>query len=243
MALRDRFPLGETLSPAARRLLAAARPVRLMKPFERARAAAFVRALADEPRRGWLAAYLEYVPRVAFAFTIMAFVFGTATPGDMSDAGSSITPEDAAADPALEEALLAPRYGFAWVPDEPSTRGPDGEEGDTPGYGDVCGRHVCEFEPSCCEGAWDERCDRKLLEITRLTYHFSSMRAGRCYWHDREACPGCSCPLYLKREEVLTRADEPGVSLGYDGGSGCLGDIRPLLSNLKWMCVEGFCEE
>ncbi|MDC0741938.1 hypothetical protein [Polyangium mundeleinium] len=206
-----------------------------MRPAERARSAAFVAALVDEPARGEHATGLARVPRVVVAMAAVVLVFGSSAHHEVPRAEPTLVADDVA--------RAEPRHGFARVPDEPSTRVSEDEGEDVPGRGDVCGRNVCDLEPSCCEGVWDERCDRTLLELTRVTSHASPVRAGRCYWHDRESCPGCACPMYLKRVEELPRGDDPGTSLGYDGGSGCLRDRRRLLSNMKWMCVEGFCEE
>ncbi|MDI1429392.1 hypothetical protein [Polyangium sorediatum] len=210
-----------------------------MRPSERIRSAAFVAALVNEPSRGSLARWLDRAPRVVFALAAVAFVFGASA----HDTIPRIEAEEESFAPVREAPRVEARPGVAGSPDELRSRAPEGEAEEVPGDGDVCGRNVCEFEPSCCEGTWDERCDRKLLEITRVTHHASPVRAGRCYWHDRDDCPGCACPLYLKRQEVLPRGDDPGKSLGYDGGTGCLRDLRRLLSNLKWMCTEGFCEE
>ncbi|HVK67678.1 MAG TPA: hypothetical protein VM694_24505 [Polyangium sp.] len=214
-----------------------------MRPAERARSAAFVAALVDEPTRSERATGLTRAPRVVVAIAALVLVFRSSAHHDVPRAEPTIVADDVAFAPARPEARMELRYGFAWVPDEPSTRVPEGEGEDVPGRGDVCGRNVCDLQPSCCEGVWDERCDRTLLEITRVKFNASPVRAGRCYWHDRESCPGCACPMYLKRVEELPRGDDHGTSLGYDGGSGCLRDMRRLLSNMKWMCVEGFCEE
>ena len=98
-----------------------------------------------------------------------------------------------------------------------------------------CSDAVCRREPACCTDAWHARCDDLLLEAARLNNSFSG-GIGRCYYHDREQCPGCACEYYLKVGNPKTDA------IGYDQGTGCLRDREALLSTLKSQCAEAVCE-
>lgn len=226
-------PAGAGLSPAAGRLLSAARPVRSMTSAERKRAAAFVRAVSDEPTPSLGSTLRNLWPRVAVALFFASLT--QSSPGGAPDTSPHIIAEAPAPERDTD-------HGVSLA--TPFSREDKGDHrADVPGDGDVCGQRVCEQIPSCCENAWNAACDRKLLELTRSPGSATFTTVDRCYWHDREQCPGCACPMYLKRWEIMSRGGEPGVALGYDGGSGCLRDKAQLLTNLKWMCVEGHCEE
>lgn len=222
-----RMSVGKELSPEAKRLLATSLPLRRMTRGERSRAAAFLARIEKERPPSLPALGLSPFQQIAMGLAVLTLVLVVATPDGERETSNIIVPE--VREPSLR------RPAFARVPDESTF--------DTPGYHDVCGQRVCEQRPSCCEGEWDEDCDAELLELTRGGGLSSRRPVGRCYWHDREACPGCACPMYLKRRETFGTGSEPGVSLGYDGGTGCLRKLAPLLVELKWMCAKGYCEE
>lgn len=209
------------------RLLAAARPMPKRTDAERERSAAFVAALArTKPSRQRGYERWAWRALAAAAIVVLSFVGG-----DSPDEG---TPEVAIVKEPASEPMS---NGFTWYVEKHKSL-PGEDTVGQPGVGDVCGARVCDFMPSCCEGKWDAACDRKLLELTRGE-HSITLSVGRCYWHDREICPKCACPYYLKRIE-----DRQGqIATGYDGWTGCLRDQERMLLELKWMCVQRYCEE
>lgn len=228
---------GEELSPQAKRLLGLARPLRVMTPVEKAHTQAFVASLAKRSPL-WLHFELGTSQRIAVVLTALCMFLGIKL--HTHRVNNVSTPMVIVADARLR--AETDHIELASIPRALTTQTDLPRIGNAPGYGDICGQHVCESMPSCCEGNWDETCDQKLLELTRLPSGQASMNTGRCYWHDREDCPGCACPAYLKRIEVFPLGDEGGVSLGYDGVTGCMRSTESLLANLKWMCVELYCE-
>lgn len=213
-----------------RRLLAAARPVRRMTEEERARTARFVAKLAKEPvPRRRAGKVIRWACLAAAAAVAMVFFRG-----DVPEGGEAKEVVSIEAEPMMPNENDVPWYEPAKIP---ASREGVSVVMAAPGYGDVCGARVCERDPSCCERAWDSHCDGMLLELTHRAEFLVSV--GRCYWFDREICPRCACPMYLKRVEDR----DNDVVVGFDGGSGCIRDPAKMLVELKWMCVQGYCEE
>lgn len=232
---------GGGLSPKSRQLLQSAAPLRKMSAAEQARANAFIASLPRRSPFQWSGfVFGAWQWRIALVCaTLCVFVAMKMHQGWAIDEPAPLaTPTNA------ERYTVTPHLGFASLPAEPISPGQPQSTWGLPGAGDICGQRVCESMPSCCEEQWDDACDRKLLELTRLPMAGISMQnVGRCYWHDREFCADCACPAYVKRTEVFAHGSTPGVSLGYDGGSGCVRSPTVLLENIHWMCVQGFCEE
>ena len=216
-----------------RTLVRAAQPLRHRSAESRAQGVAFVAGLAKKKKSAGL--FLEWVFAFRMAAAFCCLVLFGFVGGDLTN----VVEEEAVVIAAEPVAPVEPE-GFAWF--DPSFRPVsmerEGAAGDTPGYGDVCGATVCGKDPACCEGGWDAHCDAILLEISRSGFGITT-NVGRCSWHGRESCPNCACPLYLKHIEDR----EAGIQLGFDGGTGCLKDAARLLGELRWMCMQGYCEE
>jgi hypothetical protein len=228
---------GEELSPKAKRLLRSASPIRAMTPAEKVYAQAFVASLA---KRSPLLLAFE-LGRSQWATVVLAalcVILGIKLEKHAVDNTSA--PMVMIAD--TPQRAEANHLAFASIPKELASPRDLQSSTDTPGFGDICGQRVCESMPSCCERNWDETCDQKLLELSLLPLGQASMNMGRCYWHDRAVCPACACPAYVKRIEVFARDGDNGVSLGYDGITGCVRSTEAVLANLKWMCVRRYCE-
>lgn len=213
-----------------RALVRAAQPLRYRSADAQARGAAFVAGLAKKKKSA--GSFLEWALAFRMAAAFCCLVLFGFVGGDLTN----VVEEEGvviAAEPVAPE-------GFAWF--DPSLRPVsmevDGAGGDAPDASDVCGARVCDRDPTCCEDGWDAHCDAILLSISRGGFEVTTA-IGRCSWHGRESCPKCACPLYLKHIEDR----EAGIQLGYDGGTGCLKDAARLIVELRWMCVQGYCEE
>jgi hypothetical protein len=224
-------------SEEARELLKAARPLRAMTAEQRARSSLRVARIARggdaAGRGGWLRG-LTLQTAVAVVLLVLLWVVR----------GSERVP---VAMPVGEGGGRGEAMGFvAWsaeVEGPIESKAPEQEVAEVPGYGDICGRVVCERLPSCCEGAWDEQCDRMLVDLSRPPGAGTLTDMGRCYWHDREFCPQCACPIYLKRKMEPEKSYPNAGYDGHDHGTGCIRDEKQLLPLLKRLCVEGYCEE
>lgn len=222
------------LSPEARRLLLSANAIRPMNATERAQATAFIEELSQRKRCTWSPGW----PHLLLGIAIACVLIGVSLRRSNQD-NVTVKPEPVPNDVATPK----PAPSLAWTPGPMESPATNGFSRDNPGLGDVCGQRVCASMPSCCEDSWTEACDAELLRLTRTPAAGFTTLTGRCYWHDREVCPGCACPMYLKRCEQLTSNGNAGIVVGYDGQTGCLRSRPRLLEELKWMCTEGFCEE
>lgn len=147
----------------------------------------------------------------------------------------------------LPDPAMAPQPAHSLAPSpSPHGRGDSAAPGDPEPPGDParepwyavqnrCSDSVCRREPGCCSGPWDGHCDDLLLELARQSDKLSG-GVGRCYYHDRETCPGCACAYYLKVGDAKAEA------IGHDGGTGCLRDREALLATLKRQCAAAVCE-
>lgn len=222
------------LSPEAQRLLSSANAVRPMNATERAKATAFIEELSQRQRRTWSLR----LPHLFLGIAIACILIGVSLLRSNQE-NMTVEPEPVPKDVSTPK----PAPSLAWTPGPMESQATNGSSGENPGLGDICGQHVCASMPSCCEDSWNEACDAELLRLTRTPGVGVTTHVGRCYWHDREICPGCACPMYLKRYEQFSRNGVEAISVGYDGGSGCLKSRQRLLEELAWMCTEGFCEE
>lgn len=222
------------LSPEARRLLSSANAIRPMNATERAKSTAFIEELSQRKRRTWLPSWPHLLLGLAIACLLIGVSLHRSNQNDMT-----LEPEPVPNDVTTPK----PAPSLAWTPDLMESPATNGSSGDNPGLGDVCGQHVCGSMPSCCEDSWTDACDAELLRLTRTPGVGLTTHLGRCYWHDREICPGCACPMYLKRYEQFSHDGEEGIVVGYDGGTGCLKSQPKLIEEIKWLCTEGYCEE
>ena len=96
-------------------------------------------------------------------------------------------------------------------------------------FGDnACRKALCQESPRCCQD-WTDGCDGALLRAAYMTTN-STPTTGRCYYHDRSACPTCACPYYVKVDAI-----------GFDGGTGCLDSREATIATLLDACATGRC--
>jgi hypothetical protein len=96
-------------------------------------------------------------------------------------------------------------------------------------FGDnACRKALCQESPRCCQD-WTDGCDGALLRAAYMTTN-STPTTGRCYYHDRSACPTCACPYYVKVDAI-----------GFDGGTGCLDSREATIVTLLDACATGRC--
>lgn len=92
----------------------------------------------------------------------------------------------------------------------------------------ACRKALCQESPRCCQD-WTDGCDGALLRAAYMTTD-STPTTGRCYYHDRSACPTCACPYYVKVDAI-----------GFDGGTGCLDSREATIATLLDACSTGRC--
>lgn len=161
-------------------------------------------------RRGWtvllgLAAGLACAPEARPAAEIAAPPLVVATPDEPLPAPTVVDPP----------APVPARAGS--VPPPPAFFGEN-----------ACRKALCQESPRCCQD-WTDGCDGALLRAAYMTTD-ASPTTGRCYYHDRSACPTCACPYYVKVDGV-----------GFDGGTGCLDSREATIATLLAACGAGRC--
>jgi hypothetical protein len=90
----------------------------------------------------------------------------------------------------------------------------------TEGSGSACCRQM--------EGC-QSMTDAQLLAATKWP-----TSTGMCFWHDREGCPTCACPYYVK----LAHAPYPH---GAYGGTGCVNTLAEVVTAMRQLCADGAC--